>query len=221
MEKKIRTLRTVYPDIQVPPDQGRLLRGFFASGSGADSLLHNHGSAGRDIYRYPLVQYKIIEGMPAIVAAEAGIKEIYPLILERETLLLGQQTFPCGTVVQDITWETVGELNTLRRYRFCTPWFALNQENYRKYDALDQEGKRELLERILTGNILSLAKGLGIVVERRLQVETNLRECLVPFKHEVVTGFEGSFSVNFSIPGLLGLGKSVSRGFGAVCPEEK
>lgn len=29
-------------------------------------------------------------------------------------------------------------------------------------------------------------------------------------------GFTGEFLVNFDIPDLLGLGKSVSRGFGAV-----
>jgi len=31
-----------------------------------------------------------------------------------------------------------------------------------------------------------------------------------------MVGFTGAFSVNFEIPNLLGLGKSVSRGFGTV-----
>jgi hypothetical protein len=31
-----------------------------------------------------------------------------------------------------------------------------------------------------------------------------------------MTGFEGTFAVNFELPDLIGLGKSVSRGFGTV-----
>lgn len=30
------------------------------------------------------------------------------------------------------------------------------------------------------------------------------------------TGFKGTFVVNFELPDLIGLGKSVSRGFGTV-----
>ena len=43
----------------------------------------------------------------------------------------------------------------------------------------------------------------------------------VQFKDETVLGFRGEFSVNFRIPPLLGLGKSVSRGFGTVHPVAK
>jgi len=35
-------------------------------------------------------------------------------------------------------------------------------------------------------------------------------------QNETILGFEGPFSVNFQIPELLGLGKSVSQGFGTV-----
>lgn len=31
-----------------------------------------------------------------------------------------------------------------------------------------------------------------------------------------MTGFKGTFAVNFELPDLIGLGKSVSRGFGTV-----
>ena len=44
-------------------------------------------------------------------------------------------------------------------------------------------------------------------------------ECLL--KGIPVTGFYGSFTVNFQLPPLFGLGKSVSRGYGAVSKEDE
>ena len=72
MQRKIRIMRVTYPEIQVPQWQGRKLRGFFASGGEADSLLHNHAAGGGEIYRYPLVQYKVFRKSPVILAMEAG-----------------------------------------------------------------------------------------------------------------------------------------------------
>jgi hypothetical protein len=35
-----------------------------------------------------------------------------------------------------------------------------------------------------------------------------------------MTGFKGTFSVNFELPDYIGLGKSASRGFGAIIKEK-
>lgn len=216
MQKTLRIMRVTYPDIQVPQWQGRKLRGFFAAGSGSGSLVHNHGSAGTDIYRYPLVQYKIIGKTPTILAVEEGIKEVHPLVMERQELLLGQHRYPCGRVNIDLSTAVIGDTAETRTYRLCSPWFGLNQSNYRIYEQAEPEAQRALLSRILVGNLLSLAKGLGLRVEERLEVQPKLREHPVRFKDEVVLGFMGTFSTSFLIPDYIGIGKSVSRGFGSV-----
>lgn len=220
MEKKIRIMRAEYPDISVPQWQGRKLRGFFAAGQ-EDSLLHDHGPDSRVLYRYPLVQYKVIRKVPIIVALEEGIRAVHPLIMERQELQLGDKLYPCGRLEISLEESVVGDCAQTYTYRFLSPWFGLNQENYRLYTEVPPEERKTLLERIIAGNLLSLSKGLGITVEQRLKVDAHLREQSVQFKNETVLGFRGEFSVNFRIPALFGLGKSVSRGFGTVRPVAK
>ena len=216
MRKKLRIMRVTYPDIQVPQWQGRKLRGFFASGAESDSLLHNHGESGAGIYRYPLVQYKVIGKTPTILAVEDGIREVHPLVMERRELLLGQYRYPCGHVNIDLSTAVIGDIAKPQSYRFCSPWFGLNQSNYRSYEQAGASERQNILSRILIGNLLSLAKGMGLRVEGQLEVFPQLEERPVRFKDEIILGFSGAFSANYLIPDLMGIGKSVSRGFGSV-----
>lgn len=211
-------MKVTYPEIHLPQWQGRRLRGFFASDQEDEDLLHNHDKTGGSMYRYPLVQYKVIREVPTVVAIEDGIRAVYPLVMERQTLQIGDQTYPAGHMDIELSSAAVGETGKMRRYRFCAPWFGLNQKNYRQYVASGSGEREALLQRILIGNLLSLSKGLGITVEHELRVTTRLEERRVTFKSEPIVGFVGEFSANYVIPPLLGLGKSVSRGFGAVLP---
>jgi len=55
------------------------LRGFFAAEFSNFVLLHQHNGS-RLIYRYPLIQYKILNGIPLILSIEKGVdvlKNIY------------------------------------------------------------------------------------------------------------------------------------------------
>lgn len=222
MQVKLRIMRVTYPEIKVPQWQGRRLRGFFASGEEAGSLLHNHGEAGESLYRYPLVQYKVIRQHPVIVAIEEGIREVYPLVMERQVLQLGDNSYPCGHLDIDLATGQLGATAEPQHYRFCAPWFGLNQANYQRYSEAEGEEEREaILRQVLIGNLLSLSKGLGVTVARPLQVQLDLKPHKVSFKNEAVLGFVGDFAVNYTIPALLGLGKSVSRGFGVVVPLRK
>lgn len=216
MQRKLRVMRVTYPDIQVPQWQGRKLRGFFASGGDPNSLLHNHGASGAGIYRYPLVQYKVVGKTPTVFAIEEGIKEVHPLIMDQQELLLGKHRYPCGHVNIDLSTEIIGDVARPRCYRFCSPWFGLNQSNYRRYEQADADERQDILSRVLIGNLLSLAKGIGLRVEGRLNILPQLEEQSVRFKDEIVLGFVGTFSANYMIPDLMGIGKSVSRGFGSV-----
>ncbi|RMG00866.1 MAG: hypothetical protein D6735_12850, partial [Acidobacteria bacterium] len=103
-------------------------------------------------------------------------------------------------------------------YKFLTPWLALNEKNYQKYKhAQSFDLRKKLLESILIGNIISLSKSLGYTVSDPIQAEIKLvREIPARLKGVGMTAFMGRFSVNFEIPDLLGIGKSVSRGFGTI-----
>jgi len=77
--------------------------------------------------------------------------------------------------------------------------------------------KNSLLKKILIGNILSMSKSLGYIVEVLIKVESSgVMEQKSFLKGTPMLGFLGTFSVNFEIPDYWGIGKSVSRGFGTV-----
>ena len=103
-------------------------------------------------------------------------------------------------------------------YSFLTPWLALNEKNYEKYQKLGEWIKRkELLKKILIGNIISMSKSLGYTVPEPIKANINkLKEVQTSLKGTTMLGFLGTFSVNFEIPDYWGIGKSVSRGFGTV-----
>jgi len=104
------------------------------------------------------------------------------------------------------------------QYIFLSPWPALNEKNCQKYQKLgSQAKKRELLGKILVGNIISMSKGLAYTVPAPIAAHIlKIREVQTSLKGTPMLGFLGTFSVNFEIPDYWGIGKSVSRGFGTV-----
>ena len=134
-----------------------------------------------------------------------------------DEIQLGENAY---TIVErGITLKEVefGISTEILSYEFITPWIALSQDNYQRYLESKREARRELLRRTLIGNILSASKGLDYVVLEEIRLEIGrlrLRKC--ELKGTSFIGFLGGFMVNFVIPDYMGLGKSVSRGFGTV-----
>jgi hypothetical protein len=73
-----------------------------------------------------------------------------------------------------------------------------------------------MLEKILIGNILSFFKYSNYNVEKNIKVNIHFHEKETFFKSIIILAFSGSFITNALIPDLVGLGKSVSRGFGTI-----
>lgn len=192
------------------------LRGFFATKFNEYALLHQHNT-NRLIYRYPLVQYKIIEDTPTVIGINEGaevLKEIYDQYYEINLNGSVYEIMERGISVRN---QKFGLTNEMHHYRFATPWFALNQDNYKRfYLAGGRTERNELLSKTLTGNILSMSKSLDYQVPDRINCETDVRIRKDRQKDTNIMTFIGTFSTNFLIPDHLGVGKSVSRGFGAV-----
>ena len=169
------------------------------------------------IYSYPKIQYKIIDGTPMIVGVNEGteiLKKIYSDTLD--LIFLGNAVYK---VVEKQIVEKEDEFDrtrTLKQYQFLTPWLALNQKNYEKYNSINKKEQTMLLHRILIGNILSMAKALEYVVIGEIKVKIRVRPFDVRQKDVSMFGFDGEFKVNFNLPDYIGVGKSVSRGFGTV-----
>ena len=197
---------------------GHKLRGYLGSRFAEHGLLHNHRGDGAFRYRYPLVQYKITRGRALILGIGRGGEALEALFLQLNALRIGEREIPLREK-QIRHRETVfGWTAKPIEYRFETPWLGLNQKNHERWPNLSEAERAELLERVLTGNLLSLAKGLDyrLAKEQRLVAHARLKPVPVHFKNKPMLGFTGNFSVNFLIPDWLGLGKSCARGFGTV-----
>lgn len=213
---KLQTSYLVLNTDKPVPENASKLRGYIANKFSEYPILHHHIKEVGLLYTYPRVQYKVISGTPSVLGIEEGAKVLKKISDDLNELELGNNTY---RVTQRALYEQEVEVKPDRKnhqYRFITPWLALNQDNYKKYKELrDWKEKKEFLNGILVGNILSMCKGLGIVVEKRLHLHSHLDAEKVEYKVPL-TGFTGEFRTNFVIPDLFGLGKGVSQGFGIV-----
>ncbi|MDR3222228.1 MAG: hypothetical protein LBT66_00640 [Methanobrevibacter sp.] len=203
-------------DKKVTEDINRV-RGYFGNTFREYPLLHNHYSNERLLYSYPLIQYKVLDGEVSILGIEEGIKTLKEISSEINELKLSDKYY---RVTEKIMFEKEINITPTREehhYKFLIPWLALNSKNYQKYIVMkDWKDKKLFLNNILIGNILSMAKGLGIIVNREIYPKTILDAVSLKYKSIAMTGFNGEFKIKFRIPDFFSLGKGASQGFGTV-----
>jgi hypothetical protein len=101
-------------------------------------------------------------------------------------------------------------------YKFQNPWIALNSDNFKKFISSSLP-KKGFLENILIGNILSILKGLGIFIDFKLSIIIqDVLPSPIILNNNSFIAFKGTFSANILLPDYIGLGKSVSKGFGTI-----
>jgi hypothetical protein len=194
------------------------LRGFFGDTFPDEILLHHHEADGNLRYDYPRVQFKVLDREACLIGIAEGGAVVERLWRQVDEARIGGETLPVLEAGLNRRCEGFGETEQPHAYRFLSPWMALNQENHRRFNSeADDHERCALLERILVGNCLSLAKALGHCVMTRLQADaTGLYPVTARLKGVPMLAFRGSFRINFQLPNRLGIGKSVSRGFGTV-----
>jgi hypothetical protein len=211
-------IRIIIFENSLKPAEIPYFRGAISKHLGASLLLHNHTQTGMR-NALPLVQYKIINSRPAIVAINEGIAEVEPLFTIPEIkTYVGKRPIKLRV---DSIWQNQFDLEiTDQTFRYkLTNWLPLNEENYITYKETPSLVKRmEMLEQILTANILSFAKGVGVFYEQ--PVEVCLLDISEPktaqYKNVKLLSFDVEFSCNIMLPEFIGLGKGVSKGFGVV-----
>ena len=201
---------------EVPLFRGAVLR---LLGNDTDILFHNHSSDTTFRYSYPLIQYKRIRKKMAMFCIGEGTETIGKLLAlnetnitlgDRETNLEIESAVPKRYIVQ--VWDTAFTYNIRN-------WIPLNSQNYTEYKSIEELSARiELLEKILVGNILSFAKGMGIEVEKQITCKlVSVEEPrILRVKGVKVMAFNAKFKTNISLPDYIGLGKHASIGYGTV-----
>ncbi len=218
-KSKMRKSTLLLNNIILRPSQIHKFRGFVGNTFKNHNLIHNHDEKGNPIYRYPLIQFKLMDKSPAIIAiTDSAVSIFAEIFMKLDKINIEGTLIP--VFEKDLKVEEVefGYSDELFMYEFVSPWIGLNQKNFTKYNNAKNDEKNQILKRILTGNILSMSKHLEcwLSQDQKIKIDHKLKEIKVNLKGKSMTAFNGIFKTNFLIPDYLGIGKSVSRGFGAV-----
>lgn len=212
----IKIMKLILDNINLSQRDASKIRGFITSNYIEFEELHNH-DGDKYIYRYPLIQYKVLNNKPCIIGINDGIEVLNKISDTLSYIDIENKRYDIYEKIVHLYQCKFGVSNELIKYKFISPWMCLNEINFKKYININENEKNELLKKILIGNIISMSKGLKYTVNEKINVDINLKQTVVKFKNQNMLCFKGHFKTNFIIPNELGIGKSVSRGFGTVC----
>ena len=213
---QLQTATIKFPEIGLQTRDAHKLRGFFGNLFKEKSeLLHNHFADGSHRYKYPLVQYKVIDKSPYLVGVSEGAKLLVELFLKIKFLNIEGRDFQINSKNITTKITELGDFSELHEYKFATLWMALNQENFKIY-LNENTDKEAFLNKMLQNNILSFYKGVDFFVSEKIMTKGSFLEHQTSFKNKKMLVFSGSFVTNAVLPEFVGIGKSPARGFGSL-----
>jgi len=181
-------------------------------------LFHNHLNQNFR-YGYPLIQYKVLKSSPTIVCINNGTEEIHRFF-EQTNWDINLNGKRINTEIKHLSFDYFNCGFSARPLKYkIESWFALNESNFKKFLQLNNDKERiKLLEHVIIGNILSFAKGIKWNIDQQIELAISHlpRQHSFNFKDHQMMGFNLNFITNIILPDLIGLGKSVSRGFGII-----
>ena len=181
-------------------------------------LFHNH-TDNTLRYAYPLIQYKRINGCAAIVCINEGIDAIKNHLqnLNHEIRIGNRLTYLTIDTISPRN-STIEINNELHNYSINS-WLPLNNENYGSYIRTESLVERySMLEKIMTGNILSFAKGIEVYFSEHIACKiTDISKIYyTDYKNVRMMAMNATFKCNATLPNDVGIGKGVSLGHGTI-----
>ena len=212
-----------FPEIELQTRDAHKLRGYFGTLFKEHApILSNHFEDGNLRYKYPLVQYKVVRKTPMLIGIKEGAKLLTQLFLRISEIDIDGKRYPVNTKNISQQNEKIGFSRELIEYKFNTLWMALNQENFKKFSSLkDKKEESKMLDKLLVSHVLGFFKNIDLYLkpDERLIAKGKLQQRTTRFKDQKMLGFTGSFMINALLPDDIGIGKSVSRGFGTLTKE--
>lgn len=168
------------------------------------------------IHRYPVVQCKMVKTRLLAVGIAQGADFLHQLA---SGPVMGTGPDTCRITGRDpaVREEQFGIAADPETYEFQTAWLALNQQNAKKFYDLKGKPERDMfMQKILLSNLATLAKSLDCSLPSPLTCEAKVRFKRERIDRENVIVFYGRFRTNLAIPDYLGIGQSLSQGYGTV-----
>ncbi len=178
-------------------------------------LLHNHQADGKNIYRYPQVQFRSYQGYAALYAIDEGAKLVWDLLGSGQ---LGNQYSSGYEILQNEIFP-LSITNSLSTYSIKNI-VPFNTENYRIYRALGSlKEKAAFMETKIGTHLVRFCREFGLEFNKGdLEVE------LVDMdkhpgndvKEEKMMVFDLVIRTNLNLPDFFGIGRMKSHGAGTV-----
>lgn len=179
------------------------------------AVWHGHTEDGGYDYDYPLIQYRhnritgIGKAAKAIDALWEDHSDVLGMVqLEKQKINLAVTDVP--------------------QTYYIHRWFPLNADNYERWKTADPMSRLAELERILTANILTFARGVEWLIPEMVQVnildvlnikKNNMMNQKVPgWEETCFVSFGIVFQANVLLPLDIGLGRGVRLGNGVLEP---
>ena len=171
----------------------------------------------RKKFSYPRVQVKILDEQIYIIGINEGVQPVLSIPDKIKELNFGNITFTINDFeIKNLEQQFI-PLGTIIKYKFLTPWAALNHSMWNKYRSTPYKKKTSFLNKLLGNNLIFLAKEMGVSMEEGVYVKVK-----VPNFHPKSIddnkwkAFKGEFKTNILLPNYIGLGNGITRGYGTI-----
>ncbi len=174
-------------------------------------------SAEHSIHRYPALHCKQVKGELMVIGICQGAGFLWQISSGNSQVDAGD--IPCTITSRDneIRREIFGIDGRMHEYEFLTPWLALNQQYAKKfYDLSGKPARDAFMQDLLTRHLTTLAKSLDYTLPEPVTCTAKVKFLRERIDRENVIVFLGKFKTNLCIPDYLGIGQSVSQGYGTV-----
>ena len=171
----------------------------------------------RNKYLYPRVQVKILNEQIYIIGIKEGVEPVMSLIDNVNSFNFGNITINIDKyeIEENINQFKITE--KLFRYKFITPWIALNKSTGGKYRFLSDHEKPLFLNKLLGQNLLFIAKELGETIKTKIFTKVIIDNKMPEKIDDNGWGaFTAEFKTNFILPNYTGMGNGITRGYGTL-----
>ncbi len=171
----------------------------------------------RNKYLYPRVQVKILNEQIYIIGIKEGVEPIISIIDNVKSFNFGNITINIDSYEIEENIDQFKVAEKLFRYKFITPWVALNKSTSGEYRFLSNQEKPLYLNKLLGQNLLFIAKEVGEEIKTKIYTKV-ITDANVPEKIDDNgwSSFTGEFKTNFILPSYIGLGNGITRGYGTL-----
>lgn len=197
----------------LPALQSSLTRGLAGYQAGSPA----HDPEEKVIHRYPAIQCKQLRSGLMAAGVCQGADYLYRLTGGKPAVGEGECRCTISSRDNAVRSEAFGIDGQDHDYEFVTPYLAMNQQYAKKfYDLSGKPARDAFMQKLLDAHLSTLVKSLDYPADLPVTSTAHLKFKRERIGRENVIVFLGKFTTNLRIPDYLGIGQSVSSGYGTI-----